>query len=176
MLSLLFAEERKIKMKKAYIIGVVSITVLLLNMLMVSSISAAWTSHSTGFHTFNNLRGDFEMAVHNYYQNNTSSSVELGWASLHIKYPSTCCIIHQEVVVWDGGDDYSDWGLYDSVQIDEDEYKVISLSLGYQTYTKSPDGAVTVDNRANFFGSCESCSTIYVIWDDIGSPWHSYEN
>jgi hypothetical protein len=110
------------------------------------------------------------LAAFDYYDNNTLSSVTLGWASEHIEIDSDddCCIVAQKTFVTEGdGNEYLEGS--DSVQVDPGEYEIVSnLDLGNQSWSKSGGGYVMVKNSACHLGSCIGGATWEVwFWDDL---------
>ena len=161
--------------KKLALGSMLLVTAVLLGALGITAVWAS-TGHVTGFHNFNTVWGSFDFGAVDYYDNNNSSTVDLKTASLHIKYPSTCCIGVQQNVVFEDGPGYS---ASKTVSVDTDEYKIVSVSLGDDTYSKGA-GSVVAENRTGMLGNCDGwfadCGIWFVVWEDDGEVWSDYED
>jgi hypothetical protein len=140
------------------------IMALFIVIIMVCSASPifAWTGVSTGWEDFNGVYSEFSMFVTSYYQNNSSTSVDLGYQYIYIDNWSSDprgIINLEKVYVFDG---YGLPGLTASKtdDVNPGDYYVGNASLGQTNYSKVPDIAVHTETLA-----CEGFVDFRGTWE-----------
>jgi len=125
--------------------------IIIITVSLCSAIPAfAWTSASTGwYYDFDSVYAHFSMDVFNYYQNNTSASIDLGWSYYYIDNWDTdpggaLGLLRNRI--WYGNGLRTDYTSEPAIA--PGEYAVEYLTLGETTYSKIPAGGVIVDNLA----------------------------
>jgi len=138
---------------KALVSCIVVIFTIIVLMCTFATPVSAWTSAYTGWYNdFDSVYAEFGMGVYNYYENNTQTSIKLGWSTYNIDNWGT----HEWGTlgklrnrIWYAEGLRIDYEAYPT--IDPGEYYVGNVTLGETTYSKvssSPEDAVIVDTLA----------------------------
>jgi len=110
----------------------------------------AWTGVSTGWEDCLAAEAEFAMFVTNYYENNTSSSVKLGWSYLWIDFWGDEGVLTDftaEVYPGNGTGPILTEYIGD-ITLYPDDFHIENLDLDSTTYAKSPGGYVIVRHTA----------------------------
>lgn len=124
----------------------------------------AWTGAYTGWHNnFDAVYAQFSMFLANYYEDNTSATIKLGWSYFYIDnwgtHPYGTLGRLRNTVTYANGSPQ----VYESYpSIAPGEFAVEYLTLGETTYSKQPMGFVMVESLA-----CEGYLPKNGIWEMI---------